>query len=94
MYPATVAITLRRTGSQRPGAAVGAMTSFGDLGIMAAGPLSGAIAAAIGYPTAFVTATMIVLLSLPIIVILLRPRPTRTEPDTAVDQSVSSSTHS
>jgi hypothetical protein len=38
MYPATVAITLRRTGPLRPGTSLGVMTSFRDLGIMVADP--------------------------------------------------------
>lgn len=56
MYPATVAMTLHRTGTLRPGAAVGAMTSFWDLGIMIAGPIGGFIAAEFGYPLAFLVA--------------------------------------
>ncbi|KAA2254080.1 MFS transporter [Solihabitans fulvus] len=72
MYPATVALTLHRTGALRPGAAVGAMTSFWDLGIMAAGPLGGAIAASEGYPLAFVLAAVIGGLSLALVVTLLR----------------------
>jgi MFS family permease len=56
MYPATVAITLHRTDALRPGAAVGAMTSFWDLGVMIAGPIGGFIAAEFGYPLAFIVA--------------------------------------
>jgi MFS family permease len=56
MYPATVAITLHRTDALRPGAAVGAMTSFWDLGVMIAGPVGGFIAADFGYPLAFIVA--------------------------------------
>lgn len=60
MYPATVAMTLHRIGTLRPGAVVGAvvgaMTSFWDLGIMIAGPIGGFIAAEFGYPLAFLVA--------------------------------------
>jgi len=56
MYPASVAITLHRTDALRPGAAVGAMTSFWDLGVMIAGPVGGFIAAEFGYPLAFIVA--------------------------------------
>ncbi|WP_051499185.1 MFS transporter [Nocardia sp. BMG51109] len=56
MYPATVAVTLRRTETTRPGAAVGAVTSFWDLGILAAGPIGGVLAATAGYGIAFVAA--------------------------------------
>ncbi|GAA4236082.1 hypothetical protein GCM10022254_44830 [Actinomadura meridiana] len=53
MYPATVAITLRRTGPLRPGTSVGIMTSFWDLGIMVAGPLGGLVATNGAYPMSF-----------------------------------------
>ncbi|WP_329235334.1 MFS transporter [Actinoallomurus sp. NBC_01490] len=56
VYPCTTTITLGRTGALRPGAAVGTMTSFWDLGILAAGPLGGQIAAHLGYRTAFAAA--------------------------------------
>ncbi|MFC6932743.1 MFS transporter [Actinomadura yumaensis] len=56
VYPCTTTITLGRTGALRPGAAVGTMTSFWDLGILAAGPLGGQIAANLGYRTAFAAA--------------------------------------
>ncbi|MBO2456014.1 MFS transporter [Actinomadura violacea] len=56
VYPCTTTITLGRTKALRPGAAVGTMTSFWDLGILAAGPLGGQIAAHLGYRTAFAAA--------------------------------------
>ena len=59
MYPATVAITLRRTGPLRPGAAVGAVTSCWDLGIMVAGPVGGLLAVGVGYRAAFVLAAVL-----------------------------------
>ncbi|MQY21341.1 putative MFS-type transporter YhhS [Nocardia sp. RB20] len=59
MYPATVAITLGRTGPLRPGAAVGAVTSCWDLGIMVAGPLGGVLAVGVGYRAAFVLAAVL-----------------------------------
>lgn len=59
MYPATVAITLRRTGPLRPGAAVGAVTSCWDLGIMVAGPVGGLLAVGAGYRSAFVVAAVL-----------------------------------
>lgn len=59
MYPATVAVTLRRTGPLRPGAAVGAVTSCWDLGILAAGPIGGVLAVTAGYRTAFVLAAVL-----------------------------------
>ena len=63
MYPATVSVTLARTGALRPGTAVGVMTSFWDLGIMVAGPLGGLIALA-AYPAAFSVAAVTALVAL------------------------------
>lgn len=86
MYPATVAITLRRTGALRPGTAVGVMTSFWDLGIMVAGPLGGAIAASASYPLAFLIAAASSLLSLVILTTVLhsRYRNTGEEPTSSI----------
>lgn len=56
IYPSTSAITLHRTGALQPGVAMGTMTSFWDLGIMAAGPVSGLVADLFGYGRAFVVA--------------------------------------
>jgi MFS family permease len=58
MFPATVATTLRRTGPLMPGAAVGTMTSFWDVGLLAAGPLGGLLARQVGYPAAFTAAAV------------------------------------
>ncbi|MBW8804172.1 MAG: MFS transporter [Catenulisporales bacterium] len=69
IYPATVAMTLRRVPTDIAGAAVGAMTSFWDLGILVAGPLSGAIAAAAGFHTAFACAAVASLLALGLVVV-------------------------
>jgi MFS family permease len=71
MYPATVAITLDRTGVLRPGTSVGVMTSFWDVGIMVAGPLGGAIAAGFSYPLAFLLAAASSLFSLVVITTVL-----------------------
>jgi MFS family permease len=64
IYPATAAMTLQRARSASAGAAVGAMTSFWDLGILIAGPLSGSIAAAAGYHAAFATAVAATVIAL------------------------------
>lgn len=53
IYPATSKITLMRVAAPVAGAAMGAMTSFWDLGILAAGPLGGLITANTSYHTAF-----------------------------------------
>jgi MFS family permease len=56
VYPATIKQTLGRVAVGDAGSAVGAMTSCWDLGILFAGPLSGAIAAGGGFSLAFATA--------------------------------------
>lgn len=63
MYPATVAVTLKRTGPIRPGTAVGAVTSFWDLGIMIAGPVGGIVAAFFSYKLAFLIAVAMSLIA-------------------------------
>jgi len=56
IYPSSIALTLHRTGALAPGVSVGAMTSFWDLGILAAGPVGGLIATQFGYRPAFAVA--------------------------------------
>ncbi|MGI8647425.1 MAG: MFS transporter [Acidimicrobiales bacterium] len=58
VYPSAVAITLTRAHALRSGAAVGAMTSCWDLGILAAGLLGGVIAVHFHYPAAFLAASV------------------------------------
>lgn len=64
MFPATVAVTLGRTGKTAPGTSVAVMTSFWDFGLMVAGPLSGFIAEKIGYPQAFLLAAVVSFIAL------------------------------
>ncbi|MFJ4654557.1 MFS transporter [Nocardia sp. NPDC088792] len=86
MYPSTVAVTLRRTTSTRPGAVVGTVTSCWDLGILAAGPIGGVLAVTAGYRVAFVVAAVLGIAAATIAATLLR-RPIRSAtvrvPDTA-----------
>lgn len=49
-------MTLRRTDTVGAGTSVGATTSFWDLGILVAGPVSGLLATGPGYPAAFLAA--------------------------------------
>ncbi|WP_190276653.1 MFS transporter [Catenulispora acidiphila] len=63
IYPATAAMTLGMARAETAGAAVGAMTSFWDLGILVAGPLSGTIAAAAGFHAAFGVAVVTTVLA-------------------------------
>jgi MFS family permease len=75
IYPATVAMTLHRVRTEAAGAAVGAMTSFWDLGILVAGPLSGSIAAVTGFHAAFAVAAATSLLALALVVRTSERRP-------------------
>ena len=72
VYPATTAMTLHRTEARSPGLAVGAMTSMWDLGILAAGPLGGLIAAHLGYRQAFVVAAAVTAVAVLVVIALLR----------------------
>lgn len=56
IYPACVSMTLDRVHGLRPGVSMGVMTSFWDLGVMAAGPLGGFVAERAGFETAFLVA--------------------------------------
>jgi MFS family permease len=81
LYPSAVALTLGRADRSRPGASLGAMTSFWDLGIMAAGPVSGAVAQFTGFPTAFALAAGVTVVAL-LVVAAYAVRRTRTAPTT------------
>lgn len=73
-YPCAVAITLGRV-SDAPGAAVGAMTSWWDLGILAAGLAGAALAAHSGAAAAFVAAAGAVVGAFLVVVAIGRVRP-------------------
>lgn len=72
MYPATVAVTLHRTGALRPGTSVGVMTSFWDIGIMVAGPVGGLVAGVAGYPAALLIAAVLAVCCLGVLAALRR----------------------
>lgn len=80
VYPSMTAVTLQRTMVQQAGVAVGTMTSFWDLGILAAGPIGGLIATGYGYGTAFTVAAGMAMLALAITVILRNAPPTQQPP--------------
>jgi MFS family permease len=67
VYPASVAMTLLRTGPMRPGTSVGVMTSCWDLGILAAGPLGGLLARGGAYPVPFVVAAFAVVAAIALV---------------------------
>lgn len=73
-FPATVATTLSRTGTAGAGSSIGATTSFWDLGILAAGPISGLLATGPGYSAAFFTAAAAGFVALAVSAYLGRPQ--------------------
>jgi MFS family permease len=80
MYPATVNMTLQRTGPLRPGTSVGVMTSFWDLGILVAGPASGVVADHMGYRGAFAVAAAFAVIAVVVPIVLRRATaPSRTQ---------------
>jgi MFS family permease len=67
VYPAVTRITLDRVDRRATGAAVGAMTSCWDLGVLAAGPVGGLISGGPGFRTAFTVAAVLALASLAVV---------------------------
>jgi MFS family permease len=74
IYPACISMTLDRVRGMRPGVSMGVMTSFWDLGVMAAGPVGGLIAEQFGFPTAFIVAAHAATASLLLCLVFLKPR--------------------
>jgi MFS family permease len=74
LYPAAVAITVERVSADEHGAAVGVMTSFWDLAIVAAGPFGGLVASVAGYPAAFALAALPAVLAASLAFGILRSR--------------------
>ncbi|MEU4833435.1 MFS transporter [Streptosporangium sp. NPDC023615] len=54
LHPSLALMVMDRTDPSRQGAALGAYTSFWDLGLSVWGPLLGVVAAGLGYPAVFV----------------------------------------
>jgi len=54
LHPSLALIVMNRTDNSQQGAALGAYTSFWDLGLAVAGPLTGVVAGSLGYPAVFV----------------------------------------
>ncbi|WP_433709593.1 MFS transporter [Nocardia sp. CA-084685] len=73
IYPASSRIVLGEVAARTAGAAMGVMTSFWDIGILVAGPMSGLAAARSGYPAAFLSAAMVVMVAV-VFTLRLRPR--------------------
>jgi predicted MFS family arabinose efflux permease len=58
---------------------MGTMTSFWDLGVVAAGPVSGAVAACASYSVAFVVAALVSLLAMALIWAMRETLPARAD---------------
>jgi MFS family permease len=54
LHPSLALMVMNRTDRSKQGAALGAYTSFWDLGLGVWGPATGAVASALGYPAVFV----------------------------------------
>lgn len=54
LHPSLALMVLDRTDKAQQGAAIGAYTSFWELGLIVGGPVTGAVAAGFGYPAVFV----------------------------------------
>lgn len=54
LHPSFALMVMERTDRSQQGAALGAYTSFWDLGLAVWGPVTGAIASGLGYPSVFV----------------------------------------
>ncbi|MFG2084394.1 MFS transporter [Micromonospora tulbaghiae] len=54
LHPSLALMVMNRTDPARQGAAIGAYTSFWDLGLAVWGPATGLVAAGLGYPAVFV----------------------------------------
>ena len=54
LHPSLALMVLDRTDKAQQGAALGAYTSFWELGLIVGGPVTGAVAAGFGYPAVFV----------------------------------------
>ncbi len=53
LHPSLALMVMNRTERSKQGAAIGAYTSFWDLGLAVWGPLTGAVAGGLGYPAVF-----------------------------------------
>jgi MFS family permease len=54
LHPSLALMVMNRTAGAQQGAAIGAYTSFWDLGVGLWGPLAGVIASGLGYPAVFI----------------------------------------
>jgi MFS family permease len=82
LFPALALLVINNTPEARRGTALGAFTSFWDLGIVLGGPISGLVAGLAGYPSVFWVAAGAAVLSA-VLPLLGRIRRTEERPATA-----------
>lgn len=75
LHPSLALMVLNRTEAARQGAAIGAYTSFWDLGLAVWGPLVGVVAAGFGYPAVFVTGSICAAAATVLALGIRRPEP-------------------
>ncbi|WP_422756265.1 MFS transporter [Micromonospora sp. WMMD708] len=74
LHPSLALMVMDRTDPARQGAAIGAYTSFWDLGLAVWGPVTGLVAAGFGYPAVFVVGAACALVAAALAVRIGRPR--------------------
>ncbi|SCE87973.1 Predicted arabinose efflux permease, MFS family [Micromonospora matsumotoense] len=79
LHPSLALMVMNRTDPARQGAAIGAYTSFWDLGLAVWGPVTGLVAAGFGYPAVFTAGAACALVAAALAVRIGRPVTTPTE---------------
>ncbi|WDZ84864.1 MFS transporter [Micromonospora cathayae] len=82
LFPALALLVINRTDPAHQGAALGAFTSFWDLGLVVGSPLAGLVASAAGYPAVF-WVTLLAALASATLSALTPPTPTPPTPPPA-----------
>jgi MFS family permease len=75
LHPSLALMVMDRTERSKQGAAIGAYTSFWDLGLTVWGPATGAVATAFGYPAVFVVAAACAAAAVAVALGIRRPVP-------------------
>ncbi|WP_194822888.1 MFS transporter [Micromonospora sp. S-DT3-3-22] len=73
LHPSLALMVMNRTDPARQGAAIGAYTSFWDLGLAVWGPVTGLVAAGFGYPAVFAVGAACALVAAALAVRIGRP---------------------
>lgn len=73
LHPSLALMVMNRTDPAKQGAAIGAYTSFWDLGLAVWGPLIGVVAAGFGYPAVFVVGAACAVLAVAVALCVRRP---------------------